>query len=59
MIIDIRSKGKREKFKFVLKGDNGEIIAQSEKYHNRQDCLDAVDLIMGTAHSAKVNDYTA
>lgn len=35
-------------YRWRLKAGNGEIIAQGEAYHNRQDCIDAVNLVMGT-----------
>lgn len=31
-----------------LKAANGEIIASGEAYHNRQDCINAVNIIMDT-----------
>lgn len=37
-----------------LKSANGRIIAiGGESYHNRQDCIDAVHLVMNTNHTTR------
>lgn len=59
MIIDVKKSGfGRQKFRFTLKGDNGEVVAQSEKYNNYQDCLKTVEMIKAQAATARVNDST-
>ena len=58
MIIEIKASGIRQRYRFTLKGDNGEIVAQSEKYRNRKDCFDTVTMIMQEAAEANVRDMT-
>jgi len=31
----------KQKYHFVIKANNGKIIASSEKYYNHKDCYDA------------------
>jgi uncharacterized protein YegP (UPF0339 family) len=52
MKFEIYKDDKRE-WRFRLKARNGEIIAQSESYKNRLDCLHAVELIKKSA-AAKI-----
>jgi uncharacterized protein YegP (UPF0339 family) len=35
-------------YRWRLKAANGEIIAHGESYRNRQDCINAVNLVMDT-----------
>lgn len=37
-----------------LRAANNEIIAQGESYHNRGDCLHAIDLVKGTGSWTQV-----
>lgn len=41
-------KGSDSQWRWRLKASNGEIIASGEAYRNRQDCVDAVNLVMST-----------
>ena len=38
----------RGEWRWRLKAGNGKTIASGESYHNRQDCVDAVNLVMDT-----------
>ena len=58
MIIELKKKGLRQKYMFNLKGDNGEVVSTSEKYHNKQDALDTIEMIQLEAPEAKVKDLT-
>lgn len=40
-------------WRWRLKAGNGEIIASGESYHNRQDCVNAVNLVMDTNRQTK------
>lgn len=35
----------QNQWRWRLKGNNGEILATGEGYHNRQDCLECVRLV--------------
>lgn len=37
-----------QQWRWRLVANNGRIIAAGEGYHNRQDCIDAVNLVMNT-----------
>lgn len=58
MIIEVKATGIRQRYRFTLKGDNGEIVAQSEKYKNRKDCFDTIEMIQREASGAKLKDFT-
>lgn len=58
MIFEIKKSGILQKYRFVQKGDNGEVVATSEKYHNKQDALDTIDMIVREAATASVRDST-
>lgn len=41
-------------WRWRLKAANHEIIAQGESYHNKQDCLIAVGLVMTTSQDTPI-----
>lgn len=41
-------------WRWRLKSANHEIVAQGESYYNKQDCLHAVGLVMGTTTKTPV-----
>lgn len=41
-------KDSSNQYRWRLKASNGEIIASGEAYRNRQDCINAVNLVMDT-----------
>lgn len=45
-------------YRWRLKAANHEIIAQSEGYTTKQNCLHAVDLVKSTDSTTTVNDLT-
>lgn len=45
-----KSKGK---FRFRLKGDNGEIVAQGQAYTRKAKVQEAIDLVRSTASAAQ------
>ncbi len=46
------------KFYFILKAKNGEIILQSETYHSKQGAENAIDSIKENAPIATIDDQT-
>lgn len=46
MIFEMYQQGGQ--WRWRLRAGNGEIIASGESYHNRQDCVSAVNLVMDT-----------
>jgi len=46
-----------DKFRFHLKAANGEIIAQSEVYQTKEDCLNAVEVVKKSCN-AEIEDQT-
>lgn len=44
-------------YRWRLKAANGEIIAQGESYINRQDCIDAVRLVMDTDRATNFVEF--
>lgn len=46
-------KDSSNQYRWRLKGANGEIVASGEAYRNRQDCIDAVHLVMDTNRQTK------
>src|SRR3990170_9042506 len=47
-----------DKFRFHLKAANGEIIAESEGYQTKEDCLRTVD-VLKNSYNAEIEDLTA
>lgn len=45
-------------WRWRLKGNNHEIVASGESYKNKDDCLHAINLLMGTNFSTKINDLS-
>lgn len=45
-----------DQWRWRLKSTNHEIIASGESYHNKQDCLAAIDLVKNTTASTPVKD---
>lgn len=45
-------------FYFRIVASNGQTLASSETYHNKQDAINAAYLIKNQAGSATVYDYT-
>ena len=41
-------------WRWRLKSANHHVIASGESYHNKQDCLNAIGLIMGTSSTTPV-----
>lgn len=40
-------------WRWRLVADNGRILASGESFHNRQDCVDSVNLVMDTNRQTK------
>ncbi len=38
-----------QQWRWRLRANNGEIIASGESYHNRTDCIHAINLVQGTS----------
>ena len=49
---------KRREYRFHLKAPNGEIIAASEGYTQKHNCLKGIDSIKGNAPIAEIVDLT-
>ncbi|CAG9934096.1 YegP family protein [Candidatus Nitrotoga arctica] len=45
-------------WRWRLKGDNYKTVASGESYKNKDDCLHAINLLMGTNFSTKINDLS-
>lgn len=43
-------------WRWRLKAGNGEIIAHGESYKNRDDCINAVNLVMDTDRNTPFNE---
>lgn len=43
-----------QRWRWRLRAGNGEIIAHGESYHHKQDAIDAVELVKGSAHIERV-----
>ena len=56
MKFEIRPSGSQ--FYFLIVASNGRVLASSERYHNKADCRNAIDLIKIGAGSANVDDVT-
>jgi DNA-binding protein Alba len=50
-------KDSADEFRFHLKASNGEIIAQSEGYHAKEDCLNAIKIVKKSC-DAEIDDQT-
>jgi uncharacterized protein YegP (UPF0339 family) len=51
-------KGSTGKFRFSLVAQNGEIIATSEHYNSKQNCMQGIDAVRRVAPKATVDDQT-
>ncbi len=47
-----------KEWRWRLKGNNHEIVASGESYKSKDDCLHAINLLMGTNFSTKINDLS-
>lgn len=52
------SKSKNGEYYFTLRARNGQVIAQSETYHNRKDCIKTIKSIRCKAFFATIKDTT-
>ncbi|MBY8863455.1 DUF1508 domain-containing protein [Nocardia sp. CA2R105] len=46
------------KFRFRLKADNGEVIAQGHAFESRTDALNGIESVMKNAPIARTDDQT-
>jgi uncharacterized protein YegP (UPF0339 family) len=51
-------KDTKGKFRFRLKAKNGKIIAVSEAYENKRNCLNGIESVKENAPRANVKDLT-
>jgi uncharacterized protein len=54
----VLKKGTTGKFHFNLVAGNGQVIASSEAYENREPALKGIDSVKANAPGAKVDDQT-
>ena len=54
----VLSKTSDGKFHFVLKAENGEVIAQSETYNTKSGALNGIDSVRRNAPDAVLDDRT-
>ncbi len=54
----VLKKGTSGKFHFNLVAANGQVIATSEAYENRQSALNGIDSVKANAPGAEVDDQT-
>jgi hypothetical protein len=54
----VLKKGTSGKFHFNLVAGNGQVIATSEAYENRQSALNGIDSVKANAPGAEVDDQT-
>jgi uncharacterized protein YegP (UPF0339 family) len=54
----VLKKGTSGKFHFNLVAGNGQVIATSEAYENRQSAINGIDSVKANAPGAEVDDQT-
>jgi uncharacterized protein YegP (UPF0339 family) len=54
MVLEIFQSFKSGQWYFRIRSSNGKVIAQSEGYHNKQDCIDTAMLIKHEIGKAEI-----
>lgn len=49
-------KDKKDEWRFRLRAPNGEIIAASEGYHNKQDCIHGINTVKEYSQTAEIKE---
>ena len=48
-----------QQWRWRLRASNGQIIASGESYHNRTDCIHAINLVQGTSINTPIIEVTS